>query len=84
MDVNKIYNHAYNRTLLLSLADLLNYQIFYTYTINSSEIYMNVLKITGIIMEVVENKQANSAKEDNGKLEAGGNEESILEEVDNG
>ena len=41
-------------------------------------------KITGIIMEAVESKQANSTKDDDGELEADGNEEPILEEVDNG
>ena len=41
-------------------------------------------KFTAIIMEAVENKQANSAKEDSSELEAGENEEPILEDVDNG
>jgi N utilization substance protein A len=41
-------------------------------------------KITGIIMEAVESKQANSTKDDDGELEADENEEPILEEVDNG
>ena len=41
-------------------------------------------KITGIIMEAEENKQANSAKEGDGESAAGESEEAILEEVDKG
>ena len=40
-------------------------------------------KITVSNYHIVDNKQANSAKEDNGELDAGENEEPVLEEVDN-
>ena len=41
-------------------------------------------KVTAIIMEAVENREPDSTKEDSGELEAGENEEPILEEVDKG
>ena len=83
----ELKNHNYQKNQMM--LDVVNQKIK-EYGMGGSEIKKDpetqktVDKITGIVMEAVENKQANSAKEDNGELEAGENEETILEEVDNG